>query len=615
MSLCQNIQFRYQSTYSIRRCLDHGERSPSSRVRVFNITNATKPESKAPLIPRDGTLTPNSIGRMMVSLPGAPRQNHPGLANTLRSLKTLRKQKSNSNTSPESETKQHDALTSTGHPLLLNLATEWMTRCCQTHSLCEQGREDRWYPCRLVDVLHGRLILTSDTHPSGPYTTLSYCWGPNPSFLSLSADNLHQFCSVLPMELMPAVFLDAFEVTRKLGIRYIWIDALCILQSGKKSAEDWQLQSAQMSKIYANCLVNITASHATSPKEGCFASRHHFVKPGFNALSSLSVHSLSESAVYTLVDAQPYLDELDTSPLSRRAWVLQERLMSPRILTFGKSRIFWQCSEDSMASDFPASLNPFGFFFGSMLHPFDALEFSKISSEGSSNGNIIYGWASIVRNYCRRQLTQSSDKLVAISAVAEKVSRHSKDPLYLAGHFRIDLPQSLCWNAASVTQDLRVIEPKTAPTWSWASVEGETIPQVRLFENTKFDATVLSAQVELVNTASPFGQVLGGKIVLQGWSGSLSYFQESKSLKIKELTYYSSIRFDHSKFSCDSCIYLVINPDQSLLLMNVQGVDHEIFIRVGLLSIESISGPAGHRIIEDFHEVYKGSSLRTVTII
>ncbi|KAH8586049.1 heterokaryon incompatibility, partial [Bisporella sp. PMI_857] len=90
----------------------------------------------------------------------------------------------------------------------------------------------------------------------GDYITLSYCWG-GPKNICLRKDNLEELESGIEIHFLPQTFQDAIEVTRKLDIRFLWIDALCILQddSDDKLKEIWN-----MGEIYRDSFVTIAAS-------------------------------------------------------------------------------------------------------------------------------------------------------------------------------------------------------------------------------------------------------------------------------------------------------------------------------------------------------------------
>lgn len=128
----------------------------------------------------------------------------------------------------------------TSHPSVANRALEWLDKCLKTHKVCERDRNIDWYPPRLLDLTSGepRLILREE-EPQGSYAALSHCWGRNPSFLTLTAANLEDMRKNIPLSGLPKNFHDAIQIARQLGIKYLWIDSLCILQSGPGSNQDW----------------------------------------------------------------------------------------------------------------------------------------------------------------------------------------------------------------------------------------------------------------------------------------------------------------------------------------------------------------------------------------
>ncbi|CAN9300479.1 unnamed protein product [Alternaria alternata] len=110
----------------------------------------------------------------------------------------------------------------------IEAAQEWMSSCLGKHERCEKHTQPRTYPTRLLELggHNFRLILPQEENPSGPYAALSYCWGPNPSFIRLTADNLQNFRVGQPYTSLPIAFQEAIHIIQKLGIQYLWIDAL-----------------------------------------------------------------------------------------------------------------------------------------------------------------------------------------------------------------------------------------------------------------------------------------------------------------------------------------------------------------------------------------------------
>ncbi|KAI9693032.1 MAG: hypothetical protein M1822_005027 [Bathelium mastoideum] len=110
-----------------------------------------------------------------------------------------------------------------------------------------------------------RLILTAEKKILGPYVALSYCWGQNANFLLLTASNLSRFQVAVPYTDLPTAFKEAFYFIKSLSIRYIWIDALCIIQSGPGATEDWRSQCTRLHDVYLNCILNLSLSRAAHP--------------------------------------------------------------------------------------------------------------------------------------------------------------------------------------------------------------------------------------------------------------------------------------------------------------------------------------------------------------
>lgn len=129
-------------------------------------------------------------------------------------------------------------------------------------------------------------------------------------------------CLALPMKCLPLTFLHTIEVTRAMGIKYLWIDALCIVQAGPSSLQHWQAQSGQMGRIYANGLLNISRSIAKQTSdEGCFARRDCFVKTGLDTQVPLRLREVEAGTTYVAYN-DAFSQEFGGSPLTQRAWVL-----------------------------------------------------------------------------------------------------------------------------------------------------------------------------------------------------------------------------------------------------------------------------------------------------
>ncbi|KAK0704855.1 hypothetical protein B0H67DRAFT_362400 [Lasiosphaeris hirsuta] len=172
----------------------------------------------------------------------------------------------------------------TGHESVAETAKEWLRDCKYRHTSCKRTNEERledWHASRLIEVGTSdrpqRLALRhgSDDTLEGPYAALSYCGGENPQFLRLTTTNIEELRQEIPWQSLPTSFQDGIITCRRLGIPYIWIDSLCILQAGDGSESDWQFHVPQeMANIYSNCELNIAIAISENPDQEAFRSRN-----------------------------------------------------------------------------------------------------------------------------------------------------------------------------------------------------------------------------------------------------------------------------------------------------------------------------------------------------
>lgn len=151
------------------------------------------------------------------------------------------------------------------------VASAWLQRCHTAHKPCGlRSGAGRVKPTRLVDIKSPtpRLVTTAELGAMPLYATLSYCWGTQ-KFLMLTRDNIAAFFKGIALESMPVLFRDAIFILRKIGLEYVWIDALCIIQRESDLA-DWNQEASRMSSVYGGSHVNLAASSATSVYQGLF---------------------------------------------------------------------------------------------------------------------------------------------------------------------------------------------------------------------------------------------------------------------------------------------------------------------------------------------------------
>jgi hypothetical protein len=221
----------------------------------------------------------------------------------------------------------------------------WLRQCTEGHQACNSYQKTRdFVPTRFIHlgsdpILYPRLCVTSSLPKGTKHMTLSHCWG-NLDILKLENSNIRDMMHLINISLLCQTFLDEMEVTKALGVEYIWIDSLCILQD---SLDDWAHESAVMGDVYGNSWCNIAATNALDGSHGMLSP--------FRSRKNLTVQELkfkgklkSEDFVYTVENWHLWQEEIDRGPLRSRGWVVQELVLSRRVLHFGKHQMFWDCA-------------------------------------------------------------------------------------------------------------------------------------------------------------------------------------------------------------------------------------------------------------------------------
>ena len=313
--------------------------------------------------------------------------------------------------------------------------------CSQDHLRCQTASNNiantKWAPTRLIDVGHegsevpARLVVTAETISDGPkirYSSLSHKWGTT-SVVTLTRRNLEKFKHALPLNALSQTFRDSILLTRALGLQYIWIDSLCIVQDDD---DDWVKESAVMGDVYKQSHFNIAAMAAAEGNNGLFIqSRDRTL-----ALPvTVHVKWKNHSKLY-YCGKLDFWSEIENAELNRRAWVLQERYLSPRTVYFGSEQLFWECRQHQACESLPKGLQE-----GTIT--------CKAWFDKSEKQQVPYTWWwKMVRTYTKCALTQENDKLVALSGMAKEMRQCCGDK-YLAGHWRNDLVHSLLWSGGT----------------------------------------------------------------------------------------------------------------------------------------------------------------------
>ncbi|KAK3693334.1 heterokaryon incompatibility protein-domain-containing protein, partial [Podospora appendiculata] len=268
------------------------------------------------------------------------------------------------------------------------------------------------------------------------YLTLSHRWGDSHT-LRLTLKTRDTFMRGIPLRSIPKTYCDAIAVTRHLGFRYLWIDALCIVQD---DPDDWCRESLRMASIYLNAACTIAAHVASDDDAG-------FLTKSFAPLAAARVRH-------------------GTSYIQDRGWVFQERGLSPRLLHFCAGRVLF---EDHAGICTTTS-------WGSTQGMFHVLREGYAPLEGPKPDLADFdlaptSWYSVVVvKYSGCKLTYNSDRLPAIAGIARYYGQLDGENRYMFGLWSKTLHVGLLWIARDTRRATQREEAN--PSWSWTRWPG-----------------------------------------------------------------------------------------------------------------------------------------------
>ncbi|KAF2798793.1 HET-domain-containing protein [Melanomma pulvis-pyrius CBS 109.77] len=409
-------------------------------------------------------------------------------------------------------------------------------------------------PSRLIDVSNGSLCIVETSEIScheserlRGFAALSYVWGTSQTFILLSSTK-DELMSSFDIQKLPQTIQDAIAVARRIGYRYIWVDALCIMQD---SDADKSQELPKMRQIYQSASITIVAAVSKTATEGFLhipIETSYFIDP-----IAIPYHLEDKSAsAAELILSYPASYERRRDPINDRAWTYQEYLLPTRLISFSYRGIETidrgnVPDANGLTSGKDAQL-PNTPWHGN---------FYNLNPDGE---NLRQRWLSTRDEYSRRRLTYPGDKLVAIAAVAEEIGRAYKSR-HLAGLWERDLELDLQWArtnpgfadggdgkwphlAEEIARHARAAE-YVAPSWSWASIQGEIEDRASDVERKTggecLDFSIVRCEVELALPGFSYGAVKSGTLVVQGRLHSF-FWRPERDRKLMTCDGYLAVR-------------------------------------------------------------------------
>lgn len=362
-------------------------------------------------------------------------------------------------------------------------------------------------PTRLIKIStrQGRRILqlTEQHGEQVPYAALSYCWGGE-QIVQTTAQSIFRHRTRINFQDLPQTIKDAVVVTEGLGLEYLWVDALCIIQDDEN---DKACEIDLMGHVYENAQVTIAASRAERAQEGFLQDLIPYGCNKQDWVFKMNYRDLAGQVSPVVIAPKLFRPPVDY--LSERAWAFQERLLSRRILEYSAACVHWTCQSHSDCDR-----------RGGKCSAYELKKNSEISRgllyrNGAVNPE---RWHTFLDEFSKRSLTLPGDRLPAIGGIAERFGLQSEDR-YLAGNWKSHLPSGLLWIVDTYEKGSSQPQPSAyvAPSWSWAS----TIRPINghVFIKPDFSMSMVNIVRDNVRTAAEgaiYGKVIYGSLTLRG---------------------------------------------------------------------------------------------------
>ncbi|RKL09170.1 hypothetical protein BFJ68_g9113 [Fusarium oxysporum] len=368
----------------------------------------------------------------------------------------------------------------------LHQVEAWLSSCEAGHEYClsHGWSPGKYFPTRVIDVDRvedGTVYLRersevktgflSEGNKAGDlrrgypaYWTLSHRWGDPELIQQLSQSTENQLRSGMGVSDLSPTFCDSCLLVRRMGYRYIWIDSLCIFQD---SLSEWQQEAKAMCRPIFQEKTSFEA-----------------IIPFPDTRATLGRRKRLQGWAMVVFNDSIWTDDVASTPLSTRGWVVQERFLAPQVLHFTENQIYWECLETTVCEADPSGELQILAKDWHLRPPIQTVYKAAGREIARSLSKVLLGqqyitweeetayltlWGDLVSIYANCALTNESDRLIAMSGIAKSFQEANKDT-YLAGLWKKVIHSDLAWKTdASDGAKVFRSDSSYAPTWSWAS--------------------------------------------------------------------------------------------------------------------------------------------------
>ncbi|KAI0505813.1 heterokaryon incompatibility protein-domain-containing protein [Xylaria bambusicola] len=378
-----------------------------------------------------------------------------------------------------SDTREHNipmglpSLTNTSSPVFFEILRQWLKDCDDNHPGCHIGWDESTtfrLPTRLIDV-GGKdspnICLVETQHSQRNqvqqfrYIALSHPWGDKAKHRHYftTRQNINNHKVGIDMDVLPNTLKHAIQVTRELGVRYLWIDSLCIVQG---EDGDFNEEAVHMETVFSTAYCVIAATRAEGSSSGFLGPRpaRKFVK----------IERPGQNSIYVCESIDNFQRDVIDGPLNQRGWVLQERALARRTIYFGEKQNYWECGEGVRCETLTKMTNNQAALLGDPKFP-------KVATDSTKGGRIRL-YELLYKQYSRLQFTRIYDRPLAISGLEQRLIR-AFDTQGGYGVFTRYFGRGLLWqrDPTLAPQLMKPIQfPKSqryqVPSWSWMAYEG-----------------------------------------------------------------------------------------------------------------------------------------------